>query len=56
VIAALASRLAAGAVNAAGTAAQQQPPLVAITPGLQLIAWSLAVAAALGIAGLAATR
>jgi hypothetical protein len=54
-IALLLARLAVTAVRAAGTIAAPQPPLIAVTPGVQLAIWTVAGVAVLAATGFLAT-
>jgi hypothetical protein len=53
---ALTTRLAVASVRAAGTVAVPRPPLVTVTPVVELALWGLAAALALAAASLLATR
>jgi hypothetical protein len=56
VLAAALTRLAVSAVRAAGLIADPQPPVTAVAPWPELVAWALIALAALAIAGWVATR
>ncbi len=55
-VAVLLTQLAVASVRAAGTVADPRPPLIAIAPWPQLVAWAAVMLAVLAVAGGLGTR